>query len=69
MDPNQKLGNIGDAAVDKEMYQPLVRRLIYLSHTILDIAYVVIWLVCSCTARNRFIYRQLIKLCSISREL
>ena len=37
MDPDLKLG----VALDKEMYQRLVRRLIYLSHTIPDIAYVV----------------------------
>ncbi|CAA7407665.1 unnamed protein product [Spirodela intermedia] len=39
MDQNLKLGNVEDAAVGKEMYQCLVGRLIYLSHTQLDIAY------------------------------
>ena len=42
MDPNLKLGKAEeDAAVDKEMYQRLVGRLIYLSHTRPDIAYAV----------------------------
>ncbi|XP_058724364.1 phospholipid-transporting ATPase 2-like isoform X1 [Vicia villosa] len=41
MDPNLKLGNTEDVAVDKEMYQRLVGRLIYLSHTRPDIAYAV----------------------------
>ena len=42
MDPNLKLRKAKeDAAVDKEMYQRLVGRLIYLSHTRLDIAYAV----------------------------
>ena len=42
MDPNLKLSNTEeDVAVDKEMYQRLVGRLIYLSHTRPDITYVV----------------------------
>ena len=42
MDPNLKLSNTKeDVAVDKEMYQRLVGRLIYLSHTRPDIAYAV----------------------------
>lgn len=42
MDPNNKLGNVEeDVAVDREMYQRLVGRLIYLSHTRPDIAYAV----------------------------
>ena len=42
IDPNHKLGETKeDVAVDREMYQRLVGRLIYLSHTRLDIAYVV----------------------------
>ena len=39
MDPNLKLGNTEDVVVDKELYQRLVERLIYLSHTRLDIVY------------------------------
>ena len=40
VDPSLKLGNAEeDVAVDKEMYQRLVGRLIYLSHTRPDIAY------------------------------
>nr|KYP49028.1 hypothetical protein KK1_029231 [Cajanus cajan] len=39
LEPNLKLGNAEDVAVDKEMYQRLVGRLIYLSHTRPDIAY------------------------------
>lgn len=43
MDTNIKLGNTQeDVAVDKEMYQRLVGRLIFLSHTRSDIVYVVI---------------------------
>jgi hypothetical protein len=42
MDPNLKLGNTEESvAVDNEMYQRLVGRLIYLSHTRPDIAYAV----------------------------
>nr|KYP52584.1 hypothetical protein KK1_025538 [Cajanus cajan] len=42
LEPNLKLGNAEeDVAVDKEMYQRLVGRLIYLSHTRPDIAYAV----------------------------
>ena len=42
IDPTHKLGEVDeDIAVDREMYQCLVRRLIYLSHTRSDIAYVV----------------------------
>ena len=42
MDPNLKLGLAeNDAIVDRESYQRLVGRLIYLSHTRPDIAYVV----------------------------
>ena len=42
IDPNLKLGNAKeDTAVDKEMYQRLVGRLIYLSHTRPDVAFVV----------------------------
>lgn len=42
IDPNHKLGNAEeDAMVNKEMYQRLVGRLIYLSHTRPDIAYAV----------------------------
>ena len=42
IDPNHKLGETEeDVAVDRDMYQRLVGRLIYLSHTRLDIAYVV----------------------------
>ncbi|KAK2433017.1 putative mitochondrial protein [Trifolium repens] len=42
LDPNLKLGIAEEAAaVDKEMYQRLVGRLIYLSHTRPDIAYAV----------------------------
>ena len=42
IDPNHKLGEVEeDTPVDREMYQRLVRRLIYLSHTRLDIAYIV----------------------------
>ena len=42
VEPNLKLGEaVEDASVDREMYQRLVRRLIYLSHTRLDIAYAV----------------------------
>nr|KYP41064.1 Retrovirus-related Pol polyprotein from transposon TNT 1-94 [Cajanus cajan] len=42
VDPNIKLGSMEeDIAVDKEMYQRLVGRLIYLSHTRPDIAFVV----------------------------
>ena len=42
IDPNLKLGNAEeDTAVDKEMYQRLVGRLIYLSHTRPDVAFVV----------------------------
>ena len=42
IDPNIKLGSAEeDIAVDKEMYQRLVGRLIYLSHTRPDIAFVV----------------------------
>ena len=42
IDPNYKLGEAKeDVAIDKGMYQRLVGRLIYLSHTKPDIAYVV----------------------------
>ena len=42
IDPNLRLREAEkDAIVDKEMYQRLVGRLIYLSHTRPDIAYVV----------------------------
>ncbi|KAL5577658.1 hypothetical protein UlMin_019357 [Ulmus minor] len=42
VDPNQKLGEAPeDLAVDREMYQRLVGKLIYLSHTRPDIAYAV----------------------------
>ena len=42
IDPNHKLGEAKeDVAIDKGMYQRLVGRLIYLSHTKPDIAYVV----------------------------
>ncbi|WVZ15866.1 hypothetical protein V8G54_013432 [Vigna mungo] len=41
LEPNIKLGNAEDVAVEKEMYQRLVGRLIYLSHTRPDIAYAV----------------------------
>ena len=40
--PNHKLGeSCDDSIVDKGSYQQLVRRLIYLSHSQLDIAYAV----------------------------
>ena len=40
IDPNHKLEGVEeDVAVDREMYQCLVERLIYLSHTRPDIAY------------------------------
>jgi len=40
IDPNLKLGNAEeDTAVDKEMYQRLVGRLIYLSHTRSNVAF------------------------------
>ena len=40
--PNHKLGeSCDDSIVDKGRYQQLVRRLIYLSHSQLDIAYAV----------------------------
>ena len=42
IDPNMKLGTAEeDAAVDREMFQRLVGKLIYLSHTRPDIAYAV----------------------------
>ena len=42
IDLNHKLGEAEkDTVVDREMYQRLVGRLIYLSHTRLDVAYVV----------------------------
>jgi len=42
IDPNLKLGSAEeDTAVDKEMYQRLVGRLIYLSHTRPDVAFAV----------------------------
>lgn len=42
IDLSLKLGNVdGGAAVDKEMYQRLVGKLIYLSHTRPDIAFAV----------------------------
>lgn len=42
IDPNHKLGEAsGDGVIEKEMNQRLVGRLIYLSHTMPDIAYVV----------------------------
>ncbi|PON48715.1 LOW QUALITY PROTEIN: hypothetical protein TorRG33x02_319380 [Trema orientale] len=42
MDPSNKLGKCPDGApIDKGRYQRLVGRLIYLSHTRLDIAFVV----------------------------
>ena len=40
IDPNYKLGD-EDTMVNREMYQRLVGRLIYLSHTKLDMAYAV----------------------------
>ena len=42
IDPNHKLGEVEeDATIDREMYQRQVGRRIYLSHTRLDIVYVV----------------------------
>ena len=42
IDPNYNLGEAKeDATIDREMYQCLVGRLIYLSHTRPNIAYVV----------------------------
>ena len=42
IDPNNNLGKVEeDVAVDREMYQHLVGRLIYLSHTRPNIAYIV----------------------------
>jgi hypothetical protein len=42
IDPNHKLGNVDEGAVvDKEIYQRLVGKLIYLSHTRPDIAFAV----------------------------
>ena len=42
IDPNHKLGEVlEDDLVDKEAYQRLVGRLIYLAHTWPDIAYAV----------------------------
>lgn len=42
IDPNHKLGPVkDDIEIDKGTYQRLVRRLIYLSHTIPNIAYAV----------------------------
>ena len=42
IDPNHKLGKIEeDTAINREMYQHLVGRLIYFSHTRSDIAHVV----------------------------
>ena len=42
IDPNHKLGEANDdVVVNREMYQRLVGRLIYLSHTWPDIAYAI----------------------------
>lgn len=42
MDPNTKLGEAQEEpTVDKQMYQRLVEKLIYLAHTRPDIAYLV----------------------------
>ena len=42
VDPNVKLGNAEeDITIDKEMYQRLVGKLIYLSHTRPDVTFVV----------------------------
>ena len=49
IETNHKLGEVPeDNEVDKGSYQRLVGRLIYLSHTRPDIAYVVGWLADSC---------------------
>lgn len=51
IDPNHKLGEAEeDVVTDREMYQRLVGRLIYFSHTRPDIAYNV-------TIQGRFIYK------------
>lgn len=41
MDPNLKLDSAKEDVIDKEKYQCLVKKLIYMTHTRPDIAYVV----------------------------
>lgn len=61
IEPNHKLGWAQeDIDVDREIYQHLVGKLIYLSHTKANIAYVIGVISQSCTDQRKFIYKLLI---------
>lgn len=69
IDLNQKIGAAEeDRPVDKGMYQCLVGRLIYLSHTRPDIAYA-LSVINQCTIPKKLTCRQSIEYCSISKEI
>ena len=62
IDPNHKLGKASeDPTMDREVYQRLVGKLIYLAHTRPNIAYAVsVFSQFMHTTQERFIYKQFI---------